>query len=175
MPIIKQDELDFVSHSEAQTERVGMRLGQLCQAGDLICLEGDFGAGKTRLARGIGKGLGVAEPITSPTFVLVNEHRAPGKSLRFYHIDVYRLSSTQEMLGLGIEDYVYGDGVCVIEWAERAREILPRECLWVFLRHIDESRRGLIFAASGERYKDLLVQLKKSAFGLSAMQERGGL
>jgi tRNA threonylcarbamoyladenosine biosynthesis protein TsaE len=172
MPIIKQDELDFVSHSEAQTERLGMRLGQLCLPGDLICLEGDFGTGKTCLARGIGKGLGVVEPITSPTFVLINEHRIPNKVLRLYHIDVYRLTSPHELLGLGVEDYIYGDGVCVIEWAERARDVLPRERLWVLLRHIDESRRGLTFAASGERYKTLLAQLKKSAFGLSNAETR---
>lgn len=172
MPILKQDELDFVSHSEAQTERVGVRLGQLCQAGHLICLEGDFGAGKTCLARGIGKGLGVVEPITSPTFILINEHRIPGKALRFHHIDVYRLTTPQEILGLGIEDYFYGDGVCVIEWAERVRELLPLEHLWVLLRHIDEGRRGLTFAASGERHKALLAQLKKNAFGLGSVETR---
>ena len=166
VPILTQDELDFVSHSELQTERIGMRLAQCCRAGDLFCLEGDLGSGKTCLARGIGRGLGVTEAITSPTFILINEHRLPRSHLCFYHIDLYRLKSPQEALALGLEEYLSGQGVCVIEWAERVREVLPVENLWITLRHVNENKRSLTITAHGARYQELLAQLRSQAFGL---------
>jgi len=168
VPILRQDELDFISHSEMQTERIGMRLAKFCRPGDVICLEGELGTGKTCLVRGLGRGLGVTEPITSPTFIMINEHRVPGSHLRFYHIDLYRLQSPQEALALGIEEYLYGRGICTIEWAERAREVLPQEHLWITLRHVSENKRGLTMAATGARYQELLGQLRSNAFGLGS-------
>lgn len=162
-PVSSDRVLDLVSHSAAQTQRLGARLGELARAGDLFCLEGELGSGKTCFVQGLGRGLGIAEPIHSPTFILANEHR--GGRLRLYHLDLYRVRSTDEALGFGLDDYLSGDGVCVIEWAEKIRDALPAERLWIALRHLGESKRGLLIEARGARYEELLNAFKKRAFG----------
>lgn len=167
MPILDRHTLDFVSHSAAQTGRLGSYLGRLLQAGDLICLEGNLGSGKTCLTQGIGQGMGVTTPITSPSFALIAEHRPPPPAPPLYHIDLYRLDSAlAEAQGFGLDDYLWGDGVCVIEWADRIRPALPRERLWVILRYVDENKRGLLLTASGVRYDELLLDFRKRAFGV---------
>ena len=150
--------LDILSHSIDETQRLGARLGQLARAGDVFCLEGDLGSGKTCFTQGLGRGLGVVEAIHSPTFILANEHRS-GR-LPLYHLDVYRMRGADEALGIGLDDYVYGDGVCVIEWAEKIDAALPTERLWITFRHIDENTRGLTIHASGARYDELLNDLR---------------
>lgn len=162
-PVSSDRVLDIVSHSAAQTQRLGARLGELARAGDLFCLEGELGSGKTCFVQGLGRGLGIAETIHSPTFILANEHR--GGRLRLYHLDLYRVRSADEALGFGLDDYLSGDGVCVIEWAEKIRDALPAERLWIALRHLGESKRGLLIEARGARYEELLNAFKKSAFG----------
>jgi tRNA threonylcarbamoyladenosine biosynthesis protein TsaE len=140
MPILDKHTLDFISHSPAQTLRLGARLGNLVQAGDIICLEGDLGSGKTCLARGIGRGMGITQPITSPTFTLVAEYGPPRNGINLYHIDLYRLvNPNQEAWTFGLDEYIFGDGVCAIEWAERIEDALPSERLWIILRHLDAS------------------------------------
>jgi tRNA threonylcarbamoyladenosine biosynthesis protein TsaE len=167
MPILDEHTLDLISHSPAQTRRFGARLSGLLQAGDLICLEGSLGTGKTCLVQGIGQGMGVAEPITSPSFTLIAEYRPPAPALVLYHVDLYRLHApVEEARALGLEDYMLGDGVCVIEWAERAEPILPEERLWIALRHVDQSKRGFLIRATGARYDDLLRRFRMSAFGV---------
>lgn len=167
MPILDEHTLDFISHSPAQTQRFGARLGALLQAGDLICLEGELGTGKTCLAQGIGRGMGVVEPIVSPTFTLIAEHRPPPPAPLLYHIDLYRLDMpVNEALAFGLDDYLQGEGVCLIEWAERIVRILPRERLWITLRHLDTSKRGIVMQACGSRYDDLLHRFRQSAFGV---------
>lgn len=166
MPIIDHHTLDLISHSPEQTRRYGARLGALLQAGDLICTEGVLGTGKTCLAQGIGQGLGITVPITSPTFTLISEYRRT-EAPTLYHIDLYRLANpVNEALALGLDDYSVGDGICVIEWADRIHSILPSQSLWVSLRHIDVSKRGLMMKASGERYDQLLQSFRSSAFGV---------
>ena len=169
VPILTRDTLDFISRSTAQTERIGMRLAQFLRPGDVICLAGALGAGKTCLVRGIGRGLGVQGDVTSPTFVLVREHPVPGTDLYLYHIDLYRITSPQEALALGMEEYLYGNGICAIEWPERAQEVLPPERLWITLDHIGENQRTVTITAMGARYRELLAQLKKNAFGLGGL------
>ena len=167
MPILDRHTLDLISHSPAQTRRFGERLGGLLQAGDLICLEGGLGTGKTCLTQGIGRGMGVAEPITSPSFTLIAEYRPPAPAPVLYHVDLYRLqTAVEEARAMGLEDYLLGDGVCVIEWAERAEPILPKERLWVALRYVDQSKRGLMMRATGARYDELVQQFRLSAFGM---------
>jgi tRNA threonylcarbamoyladenosine biosynthesis protein TsaE len=167
MPILNEHTLDFISHSPAQTRRFGARLGILLQPGDLVCMEGELGTGKTCLAQGIGQGMGVVEPITSPTFTLVAEHRPPPPTPILFHIDLYRLNdAVDEALALGLADYLLGDGVCVIEWAERIETVLPAERLWISLRHLDESKRSMLVKATGARYDDLLRGFRQSAFGV---------
>lgn len=167
MPILNEHTLDFISHSPAQTRRFGVRLGILLQPGDIVCMEGELGTGKTCLAQGIGQGMGIVEPITSPTFTLVAEHRPPPPTPILYHIDLYRLNeAVDEALAFGLADYLLGDGVCVIEWADRIETVLPAERLWIALRHLDESKRSMLIRATGARYDDLLRGFRQSAFGV---------
>lgn len=165
-PILNDRSLDFISHSEAQTWRLGARLGELLQAGDVICLAGELGAGKTCLTQGIGQGLGIEGSITSPSFTLINEYRQEQVRLPLYHIDLYRIGEAEETLTLGLEEYFYGEGVCVVEWADRAPEALPAEHLWIELRHIAETKRGLVMKAVGQRYEELLWEFRRRAFGI---------
>lgn len=124
MPILDQHTLDFLSHGPEQTLRYGVRLGELLAPGDLVCLAGQLGAGKTCLANGIGRGFGVAGPMTSPTFILMNEYRRPdGKTL--VHADCYRMSGGVEALNAGLGEYLDGPYVVLIEWPERVANVLP--------------------------------------------------
>ncbi|MDE6531798.1 MAG: tRNA (adenosine(37)-N6)-threonylcarbamoyltransferase complex ATPase subunit type 1 TsaE [Lachnospiraceae bacterium] len=108
-----------------ETLALGVKIGKQALPGTVICVDGDLGAGKTVLAQGIAKGLGVMEQVVSPTFTIIQEYR-DGR-LPFYHFDVYRIEDPDEMYEVGFEDYFYGDGVCMIEWAELIRELLPEE------------------------------------------------
>jgi tRNA threonylcarbamoyladenosine biosynthesis protein TsaE len=153
--------LEINSHNPEQTQQLGQRLGELARAGDLFCLEGDLGSGKTCFVQGLGRGLGIPEAIHSPTFILANEHR--GGRLPLFHLDVYRVRNADEAIGFGLEDYVAGDGVCVVEWAEKIREALPPDRLWITFRHLGESERGLEFHANGERYEQLLGEFAEEA------------
>ena len=167
MPILDEHTIDFISHSPDQTRRLGARLGALLQAQDVICLEGELGTGKTCLAQGVGQGMGIEEPITSPTFTLIAEYHPPSPAPALYHIDVYRLESpAAEALAFGLDDYLASNGVCLIEWADRIQAVLPQECLWVTLRHLDTSKRGIVLTASGKRYDELLHRFRQSAFGV---------
>lgn len=167
MPILKDDTLDFVSHSTAQTRRFGVRLGILLRPGDIVCLEGELGTGKTCLVQGIGEGMGIVEPITSPTFTLIAEYTPAPPAPPLYHVDVYRLDdAVREAMTLGLDGYLFGNGACVIEWADRINAILPRERLWITLRHLDISKRGLVASATGARFEELLRDFRQNAFGL---------
>ena len=168
-PVIANQTLDFVSHSTGQTQRIGSRLGEMLQAGDVVLLEGPLGSGKTLLAQGIALGLGVSDPVTSPSFTLINEYRPrdSGARLALYHADMYRLAdAAPEALALGIEEYLYGDGVTVIEWAERAADILPPENLHIRLSIVSDSKRGVLMTPHGQRYSELLREFKRRAFGV---------
>jgi tRNA threonylcarbamoyladenosine biosynthesis protein TsaE len=163
-PILDEHTVDLVSHSADQTRRLGSRLGELLDGGEVICLTGDLGTGKTCLVQGIGAGLGVVDRITSPTFTLINEYR--GGRLTLYHVDLYRIVDAKAALAFGLDDYLYGEGVCAIEWAARVQEVWPEELLLISLRHIDETKRGVTLRAFGPRYKRLLAQFKQIAFGV---------
>ncbi len=166
MAILDEHTLDFVSHSPAQTHRLGMRLGLLLRVGDIVCLEGDLGTGKTCLAQGVGEGMGIADTITSPSFTLIAEYDPPSPAPTLYHIDLYRLNeAVDEALALGLDDYLLGDGVCLIEWADRIASALPDERLSITLRHLDVSKRGIMLVAMGARYDDLLGDFRRTAFG----------
>ncbi len=160
-PDSNQARLELVSDSVSRTQYLGALLGELARAGDLYCLEGDLGSGKTCFVQGLGKGLHVPSAIHSPTFILANEHR--GGRLPLYHLDVYRVRGADEAVGFGLDDYMSEDGVCVIEWAEKIRGALAPERLWIAFRHIDEDRRGLDWYATGSRYVALLDELKSRA------------
>jgi tRNA threonylcarbamoyladenosine biosynthesis protein TsaE len=168
-PILDENTLEFVSRSPTQTQRLGARLGALLRGGDVICLEGPLGSGKTCLAQGIGRGWGVGRILISPTFVLVREYARPADTLTLYHVDLYRISSADEGVGLGMDEFL-GDAhaVSIIEWAERALSLLPPEHLWIKLSYFDradQTRRALHFSAQGERHTKLLQEFRQAAFG----------
>jgi len=166
-PILSPHTLDFNSHSPAQTRRVAARLASLLQPGDLVCLEGDLGAGKTCFVQGLGEGLDTGVRVRSPSYTLISEYPTPDPFPTLYHVDLYRIESIEEALAIGLEEYLYGHGIVAIEWAERAREILPPDRLWVVLRHLSETKRNLLMQANGTRYEALVRQFRELAFGSS--------
>lgn len=121
--------MEYLSHSEQETEALGAALAQRLHGGDVIAYRGDLGAGKTAFTRGLARGLGCTGRVTSPTFTIVNEYH-DGR-LPFYHFDVYRLSCEEEMDDIGYEEYFFGDGVCLVEWAELFPDLIPKEAIWL--------------------------------------------
>ncbi len=164
--IQSQHVLDFITHSAAQTIRVGQRLGGLLRSGDLVLLLGDFGSGKTHLVKGFAQGLGSPDLVNSPSFVLINEYRAgpDQQHMPIYHADLYRIEDPGEIEGIGLEEAWSGAGVCLIEWAERAQGWLPQEHLAIHLQYLSETKRVLRFVPHGQRYEGLVAEFKKIAF-----------
>ena len=158
------DGWETISHSAQQTQRLGARLGRLLQPGDVLLLEGALGAGKTVFAQGVARGLGIEEPVTSPTFTLIREYEG---ALPLYHVDLYRLAGEADAAAIGLEDYLYGDGVTLIEWPERAQGIVPAAHLRVAIHAPAgaENERAIALIPSGERYEAMLAALRRSAAG----------
>ena len=146
----------MATHSAAGTRRLGRRLGRLLEAGDTVLLEGTLGAGKTVLAQGIAEGLGVDEPVTSPTFTLI--HQYAGR-LPLYHADLYRIAGDAEAAGLGLEDLFYGDGVTIVEWASRARGLFPADHLRLSLKSGAATRREIAVEGVGLRFARLVQRM----------------
>ncbi|NLY84934.1 MAG: tRNA (adenosine(37)-N6)-threonylcarbamoyltransferase complex ATPase subunit type 1 TsaE [Tissierellia bacterium] len=143
-----------------ETEEFGIKLGKILKSGDIVCLNGDLGAGKTTLTKSICLGLGVEEYITSPTFTLINQYKG---RVPVYHFDVYRLENVDELYDLGFDEYFYGNGVCIIEWAERIEKLLPRERLVLDIkRGKDMDERVINITAHGDRYIELLKELEEN-------------
>ncbi len=166
--------LDSISHSVEQTQRLGMRLGELLQGGELILLEGQLGTGKTTFTQGLALGLDITETVNSPTFTLLKEYAGqprPGRAdmparvgPALYHFDLYRLDDPAEIFDLGFEEYFYGKGVCLIEWADKADLFWPRDHLRIRFKMLSETKRGLLFIASGAYYCELLRQFQKITY-----------
>ncbi len=148
----------IISNSIEDTENIGCKLGKLLKKGDVVCLTGDLGAGKTTLSKSIAKGLGVDEHVTSPTFTIINEYvgRIP-----LYHFDVYRINDIEEMYELGYEEYFYGDGVCIVEWASKIEELIPEEHIWIELKLGDtENSREFYIKGTNDHFKEIIQNLK---------------
>lgn len=166
MTILSRETLQLASHSPAETERLGAALGALLHSGDLICLSGELGAGKTALASGIGRGWGALEPVNSPTFVFIHEHHRRVDSLRLVHVDAYRLSGPDDAATLGLEDLLMSEHTLMIEWPERIADLLPTERLWITLNPLeDEWARQMSLEASGPRHTALLRDLLRTLEG----------
>lgn len=153
--------VELTSHSPAETQAFGRCLAALLRPGDVVLLEGDLGAGKTCLAQGISSGLGVTEPVSSPTFTLIHEH--PGR-LTVFHLDAYRLSDPGEAEGLGLEEILGGEGVALVEWAERIADFLPANLLRVELEPVPElgpEARGISIMGQGPRGRSLAEELSR--------------
>lgn len=165
MPILREGELDLISYSAEQTQRLGTRLGTMLMPGDILCLSGDMGAGKTVFSAGIGKGWGALAPLTSPTFNLVHEHRRERDDQRLYHLDCYRLTSLLDAESVGLDDILSGRGAAIFEWPENILEALPPERLWIELRILEPTRRNITFEATGKRYQALIQNFRGLAVG----------
>ena len=153
-----QNDVEITTDSTDATVELGKCLGGLLGPGDVVCLSGPLGSGKTYLTKGIALGLGVSDSraVRSPTFILVNEYQG---RLKLYHVDAYRLEGPAELESLGSDEFLLSDGVTVVEWAERVAKALPREHLWVTCRHTGRDRRTFRFEPHGERFKTLAARL----------------
>ncbi len=140
----------YESFSADETGNIGALLGKAAKAGDVYTLSGDLGAGKTVLAKGFAEGLGIREMISSPTFTIVNEYRSG--VMPFYHFDVYRISDPEEMYEIGLEDYLFGEGVCLMEWGELIDELLPDNTVRI---RIEKD------LANGEDYRIITIDQEK--------------
>lgn len=163
MPVLDPHSLDFFSRSPDQTRRLGARLGAVLRPGDVICLQGDLGAGKTTFVQGVARGWGSLDSVSSPTFIIVNEYRRADGDLLF-HMDAYRLDSAPEAEELDL-DSMLADGALLIEWPERIDGLVPPEHLWIKLEHVDEEGREMKFRAIGNRYDELLAVIRQSMGG----------
>lgn len=148
--------LIFYTTSSNETADIGLRIGSLLRTGDVVCLSGDLGAGKTILAQGIALGLAVNEPVTSPTFTVMQmyEGRVP-----VFHYDLYRLNRPEELLDIGFEEYSGSYGVSIIEWPDKFPDYMPTDALWISLSRVNERERKIELIPHGERYETLLREL----------------
>ena len=157
---LKIGALTITTASQAETIQLGRKLGALLKEGDVVALVGELGSGKTWLTKGIALGLGVKPDtvITSPSFALVNEYEG---RVTLFHMDVYRLESLSELLSAGLEEYLYSQGVVVLEWADRWPEILTEQTLTVELRIINDHRRQITLSGRHSRARELIEAIKK--------------
>jgi len=149
--------LELISHSPEQTQELGVRIGELALAGDIFLLVGTLGTGKTCLTQGIAWGLNIKEYALSPSYVLIRELNG---RLPLYHIDLYRLDHIEEITELGLDDYLYGNGICVVEWAEKGLDILPTEHLLIQINYLSDTERSFQLKPSSQRYLEIVTQLK---------------
>ena len=163
MPVLDSHSMDFFSRSPEQTRRIGSRLGGALRAGDVICLQGDLGAGKTTFVQGVAQGWGSQDSVSSPTFIIVNEYRRADGD-RLFHMDAYRLDSMPEAEELDL-DSMLADGALLIEWPGRIDGLVPAERLWISLEHISEEEREMKFKAIGKRYDELLDVIRHTIVG----------
>ena len=150
--------MNINTHSPEETQELGKRIGEIALAGDVFLLSGNLGAGKTCFTQGLAWGLGIDEYAVSPTFIIVRELYG---RLPLYHIDLYRLDRIEETTDLGLDDYIYGQGVCVVEWAEKALNILPKEHLRIEISYIDATERCFQMKPKGRRYESIVEQLRQ--------------
>lgn len=150
--------LSVLSTSTEQTQRLGERLARHLCKGDILCLEGELGSGKTTLIKGIANGLKIAPAkVNSPTFVLMNAYEG---RLPLYHFDLYRLEGAREISSIGYEEFLHGDGVAVVEWADRLGELAPKEYLRIELAHQGENARLIKLSAAGAHYHRVINILR---------------
>ena len=142
--------LEVISRSPEETQEVGRLLGEGAQSGDVFLLTGGLGTGKTTLTQGIAWGLGVQEHARSATFILIAEYQG---RLPLYHMDLFRIDHLEEVLDLGLDEYLFGQGVSVVEWADKAPQVFPADHLEVHLELVDENTRRLHLKPHGERYQ----------------------
>ena len=151
----------IILKNEEETRVFGRLIGEMLFKNAVVCLNGDLGAGKTTLTKSIAKALNINDDITSPTFNIVNEYDEG--DLKLFHFDVYRIGCSEEMYDIGYEEYIYGDGVCIIEWSNLIEDILPDERLEIELSY-DEEGRSAVVCAYGKKHKEILEKIQKIDF-----------
>ncbi len=151
------DPVEVVSHSAGDTQRLGRLLGEQAWPGEVVLLVGELGAGKTCLAQGVAQGLGITEPVLSPSFVILRQYTG---RLPLYHIDLYRIERLEEVADLGLDDYLYGDGLSLVEWAERGVGLLPPQHLLIELEFMSETQRRLRLHPRDGRYQEAVERLQ---------------
>ena len=140
-------EEEFTSESVEETKDIAAKFARTLKPGDVVCLKGDLGAGKTHFVKGMAGAFGIEESeVQSPTFTLINEYMG---SLPLYHFDCYRMESVREALEIGAEEYFYGEGVSVIEWPERIQEIIPPEAVWITITSPAPEKRKFVIQQKG--------------------------
>lgn len=147
--------MEFIVKSVDETQLIGCKIGSIAKSGDIICLTGDLGTGKTHFTKGIAEGLNISEHITSPTFTIVNEYEG---RLKFYHFDVYRVNDPDEIEAIGFDEYIFSDGVSVIEWSNYIEELIPKEHIKINIEKLPtlgESYRKITIQYYGNRYNYL--------------------
>jgi len=156
---LRQSEFHISGKTAGRTEAIGFNLGRLLKPGDIICVAGELGAGKTVLCRGIGAGWGASPPLNSPTYNLVHEHERPADDGRLYHLDLYRISGARDAETLGIHEILDSGALVIFEWPERIPELLPAARLWIDILPREDDGRDLFLQARGERYTALIKAL----------------
>jgi tRNA threonylcarbamoyladenosine biosynthesis protein TsaE len=152
----------ITSSSPQKTEQIGLLLGEMLIRGDIIALSGELGTGKTTLVRGMALGMGLEkDDVASPSFTLVNEYRGP---LPLFHLDLYRLHDEKELLDIDFEAYIRGEGVVVIEWADRISGAVPSDAIWITLRYVADERREIVAEARGARYELIIEELQRRVY-----------
>lgn len=144
--------MEFIVDTADSTMKLGRNLGELVHSGDIICITGDLGAGKTHFTKGVAKGLKISEPITSPTFTIVNEYEG---RLKLHHFDVYRVCDPDEIEAIGFDEYIFSDAVSIIEWSNFIEELIPKEHIWVDIKKIPDlgmDFRKISINYYGDRY-----------------------
>lgn len=149
----------YTSNGESDTVRLAEQLAGMMEPGTVVALDGDLGAGKTRFSQAVARALGVGGVVNSPTFTIIKEYE--GDRLPFYHMDVYRISE-QEAGELGLDDYFFGDGVTLVEWAERIPDLLPADFLAIRLSRAGETERIIELTPHGQRYEAWCRRLKEN-------------
>ena len=134
----------FISNSPAETEAIGRQVAKNIGVGSVLALKGDLGSGKTLFVKGVVNGLGSSADVTSPTFTILHEYRGGGR-LPVYHFDLFRVENPQALARLGLDDYFFGDGISVIEWADRFPEFVPEQARWIFFEIKSETQRAIRF------------------------------
>ena len=163
--------VNMLSTSVGQTARLGEQLAKHLNKGDIVCLQGELGSGKTTFIKGVAKGLRISPTqVNSPTFVLMNAYagrlptcpagrRAGQAGLPLYHFDLYRIETVAEMGAIGYEEFLYGDGIAVVEWAEKLKSLTPKEYLRIELAHKGENQRLIKLSAIGKRYDRVIEKM----------------
>lgn len=154
-------EFKVETNSAKETQKIGKILGSLCQGGEVFCLEGDLGGGKTTFTKGLASGLGIKEEVLSPTFILAKEYYTPS-GLEFYHLDIYRIQNPQEIEELNFFEIIKKpNAIIVIEWADKIKDLLPKENCLIQFTYQGKEKRQIHFIAIGKKYEKLLEKLKQ--------------